>query len=74
MVTRTAQDGAPAVFQPNPTCYNVLGRKDYRATGGMQTDFRMVSGSAHCCIARTAAIGHVILCSVRSAGVPSRAL
>jgi predicted ATP-dependent protease len=45
--TRAAGGGAPAVFETNPTYYNLLGRTDYRAQfGAMVTDFTMVKSGA----------------------------
>src|SRR5215470_9172512 len=39
--------GAPVVFEPNPTYYNLLGRIEYRAFfGAMVTDFRMIKAGA----------------------------
>src|SRR5499426_3655875 len=39
--------GAPVVFEPNPTYYNLLGRIEYRALfGAMITDFRMIKAGA----------------------------
>jgi predicted ATP-dependent protease len=39
--------GAPVVFEPNPTYYNLLGRIEYRALfGAMVTDFRMIKAGA----------------------------
>ncbi len=39
--------GAPVIFEPNPTYYNLLGRIEYRALfGAMVTDFRMIKAGA----------------------------
>lgn len=39
--------GAPVVFEPNPTYYNLLGRIDYRATlGAMSTDHTLLRPGA----------------------------
>jgi predicted ATP-dependent protease len=39
--------GAPVVFEPHPTYYNLLGRIEYRALfGAMVTDFRMIKAGA----------------------------
>jgi predicted ATP-dependent protease len=47
LVTHTPADGAPVVFEPNPTYYNLLGRIDYRATfGAMYTDFTFIKPGA----------------------------
>jgi predicted ATP-dependent protease len=47
LVTHERQAGAPVVFEPNPTYYNLLGRIDYRAAvGAMQTDFAMIKPGA----------------------------
>jgi predicted ATP-dependent protease len=44
---RTDAAGAPVVFEPNPTYYNLLGRIEYRALfGAMITDFRMIKAGA----------------------------
>jgi hypothetical protein len=43
VVDHSQSTGAPAVFETNPTYYNLLGRTDYRAQfGAMVTDFTMV--------------------------------
>ncbi|MBO0860525.1 MAG: AAA family ATPase [Chloracidobacterium sp.] len=40
-------EGAPVIFEPNPTYYNLLGRIEYRALfGAMVTDFRMIKAGA----------------------------
>lgn len=47
LVTHLVGDGAPIVFEPNPTYYNLLGRIDYRATvGAMHTDFTLIKPGA----------------------------
>jgi predicted ATP-dependent protease len=47
LVTHSATDGAPVVFEPNPTYYNLLGRINYRASiGAMFTDFTLVQAGA----------------------------
>jgi hypothetical protein len=47
LVSHTADSGAPVVFEPNPTYYNLLGRVDYRATiGAMFTDFTLIRAGA----------------------------
>jgi predicted ATP-dependent protease len=44
---RPGAGGAPVVFEPNPTYYNLLGRIEYRARfGAMVTDFRMIKAGA----------------------------
>ena len=44
---RPGTAGAPVVFEPNPTYYNLLGRIEYRALfGAMVTDFRMIKAGA----------------------------
>jgi lon-related putative ATP-dependent protease len=44
---RPETGGAPVVFEPNPTYYNLLGRIEYRALfGAMVTDFRMIKAGA----------------------------
>jgi hypothetical protein len=46
-VTHDPGGGAPVVFEPNPTYYNLLGRVDYRAAvGAMYTDFTLVKPGA----------------------------
>ncbi|HET7768739.1 MAG TPA: AAA family ATPase [Chloroflexota bacterium] len=46
-VTHTPTNGAPFVFEPNPTYYNLIGRIDYRATlGAMTTDFTLIRPGA----------------------------
>jgi predicted ATP-dependent protease len=47
LVTHDPSNGAPVVFEPNPTYYNLLGRVDYRASiGAMVTDFRLIRAGA----------------------------
>jgi predicted ATP-dependent protease len=44
---RPEAEGAPVIFEPNPTYYNLLGRIEYRALfGAMVTDFRMIKAGA----------------------------
>jgi predicted ATP-dependent protease len=46
-VSHDPATGAPIVFEPNPTYYNLLGQIDYRAAmGGMQTDFLLIRPGA----------------------------
>ena len=49
IVDNTFCDGAPIVFEHNPTYYNLFGRIDYRARmGAMDTDHTMIkSGAIH---------------------------
>ena len=49
IVDNTLCDGAPLVFEHNPTYYNLFGRIDYRAhMGAMATDHMMIkSGAIH---------------------------
>ena len=49
IVDNTLCDGAPIVFEHNPTYYNLFGRIDYRARmGAMDTDHTMIkSGAIH---------------------------
>ena len=49
IVDNTLCDGAPIVFEHNPTYYNLFGRIDYRARmGAMATDHMMIkSGAIH---------------------------
>jgi lon-related putative ATP-dependent protease len=43
LVDNSGLSGAPVVFEPNPTYYNLLGRFDYRSLfGTLVTDFRQV--------------------------------
>jgi predicted ATP-dependent protease len=47
LVTHTPSDGAPVVFEPNPTYYNLVGRVDFRASmAAMVTDFRLIRPGA----------------------------
>ncbi|MDP1808895.1 MAG: ATP-binding protein [Actinomycetota bacterium] len=48
-VTHAKNHGAPVVFEPNPTYYNLFGRLEYGAKfGAMVTNFTMIkSGSVH---------------------------
>ncbi|HEX8967849.1 MAG TPA: ATP-binding protein, partial [Chloroflexota bacterium] len=47
IVSNDPADGAPVVFEPNPTYYNLLGRVDYRASiGAMVTDFHFIRAGA----------------------------
>ncbi|HZU05159.1 MAG TPA: ATP-binding protein [Chloroflexota bacterium] len=47
LVDNRGRQGAPAVIEPNPTYYNLLGRIEYRAwLGAMVTDFRMIRPGA----------------------------
>jgi len=48
-VTNAKNHGAPVVFEPNPTYYNLFGRLEYGAKfGAMVTNFTMIkSGSIH---------------------------
>jgi len=47
LVTHDATTGAPVIFEPNPTYYNLVGRVSYRpSVGGMSTDFRLVQPGA----------------------------
>ncbi|HEY1296806.1 MAG TPA: AAA family ATPase [Chloroflexota bacterium] len=47
LVTHSAVDGAPVVFEPNPTYYNLVGRINYRASiGAMYTDFTLIQAGA----------------------------
>jgi len=47
-VTHPADSGAPVMYEPNPTYYNLFGRVQYRATsgGGAVTDFTQVQPGA----------------------------
>jgi len=49
LVDHSQTQGAPVVYEPNPTYYNLLGRVEYRGEmGTMVTDFTMVKpGSLH---------------------------
>jgi len=47
LVSGDADRGAPVVFEPNPTYYNLVGRVDYRGVlGTMVTDYRQVRAGA----------------------------
>ncbi len=47
LVTSPSADGAPIVFEPNPTYYNLLGRVDYRpGPSGMTTDVTLIKPGA----------------------------
>jgi predicted ATP-dependent protease len=47
LVTHDSSTGAPVVFEPNPTYYNLLGRVDFKASiGAMVTDFRLIRAGA----------------------------
>lgn len=47
LVTSDGTDGAPIVFEPNPTFANLVGHADYRmAAGVMQTDLRLIKAGA----------------------------
>ena len=47
LVSNDAARGAPVVFEPNPTYYNLVGRVDYRGVfGALVTDFRQVRAGA----------------------------
>jgi lon-related putative ATP-dependent protease len=47
VVTHDSEAGAPVVFEPNPTYYNLVGKIDYRASmGAMSTDFRLIRAGA----------------------------
>ncbi len=47
LITSDGATGAPVVFEPNPTYYNLLGRMDYQASlGAMMTDFRLIRAGA----------------------------
>lgn len=47
LVTHEPTGGAPVVFEPNPTYYNLLGRIDYRVSlGAMETDVTLVKPGA----------------------------
>lgn len=47
LVDNQGADGAPVVFEPNPTYYNLLGRIEYQARfGATVTDFRMIEPGA----------------------------
>lgn len=47
LVASTPDSGAPVVFEPNPTYYNLLGRVDYRfGAGSMATDLTLIKPGA----------------------------
>jgi len=47
IVSREGEEGAPVVFENNPTYYNLFGRVDYRAQlGAMTTDHTMIKAGA----------------------------
>jgi len=47
LADRKTMQGAPVIFEPNPTYQNVLGHIEKRAyLGGVKTDFTMVQGGA----------------------------
>jgi predicted ATP-dependent protease len=47
LVDNSQTNGAPVLFESNPTYYNLLGRTDYRAQfGAMVTDFTMVKAGS----------------------------
>jgi hypothetical protein len=47
LVSHDSSSGAPVVFEPNPTYYNLLGRVDFKASiGAMVTDFRLIRAGA----------------------------
>ncbi len=47
LVDNSDTEGAPVVFETNPTYYNLIGRQEYRAQmGAMTTDFTMIKGGA----------------------------
>ncbi|HZT07338.1 MAG TPA: AAA family ATPase [Chloroflexota bacterium] len=47
LVPNPSPQGAPVVFEPNPTYYNLVGRIDYEMTGGgMYTDFSLIKPGA----------------------------
>ncbi|HSR24253.1 MAG TPA: ATP-binding protein, partial [Candidatus Eisenbacteria bacterium] len=47
LVSNGHAPGAPVVFEPNPTYYNLVGRVDYRGFfGTMVTDFRQIRAGA----------------------------
>ncbi len=46
-ISHPSDDGAPVVFEPNPTYYNLFGRLEYAARlGAMVTSFTMVKAGA----------------------------
>lgn len=47
LVDNCDREGAPVIWEPNPTFYNLVGRMEYRATmGTMTTDFTMIKAGA----------------------------
>lgn len=47
IVERTAERGAPVVYEDNPTLENLVGRVEYRSElGSLVTDFTMIRGGA----------------------------
>ncbi|HEY3116607.1 MAG TPA: ATP-binding protein [Chloroflexota bacterium] len=47
LVGSSPDSGAPVVFEPNPTYYNLLGRVDYRfGAGSMSTDLTLIKPGA----------------------------
>jgi lon-related putative ATP-dependent protease len=47
LVSNQPDGGAPVIFEPNPTYYNLVGRIDYRASiGAMYTDFTLIKPGA----------------------------
>ena len=47
MVDNEHQEGAPVVFENNPSYYNLIGRVDFRARlGALTTDFTMIKAGA----------------------------
>jgi lon-related putative ATP-dependent protease len=47
VVDNSQQQGAPVVFEPNPTCSNLIGRIEHRSEfGALVTDFSMIKPGA----------------------------
>ncbi|MBF0215506.1 MAG: AAA family ATPase [Candidatus Omnitrophica bacterium] len=47
LVDHGGSEGAPVIFEPNPTYYNLIGRIEYAANfGAMTTDFTMIAPGA----------------------------
>ncbi|MFC1529208.1 Lon protease family protein [Gemmatimonadota bacterium] len=47
LVDNCEQEGAPVIWESNPSFYNLVGRMEYRASmGTMTTDFTMIKGGA----------------------------
>ena len=47
LIDHGAHEGAPVVFERNPTYYNLIGRTDYRSLfGALVTDFRQIKPGA----------------------------